>query len=167
MLTKGFQLRRFEEKDLDQVMYINMKCLPENYSSGFFLDLYHHYPNTFNVATANGVVVGYVICRIETGFPNMKRLGVVRKGHVISIAVLPEHRRMGLGRALMIEALKAMIDYYATECFLEVRVGNTPAVSLYDKLGFKVVRRIGGYYRDGEDAYVMALDLKDKTSQSF
>lgn len=162
MLTKGLQLRRFEEKDLDRVMYINLKCLPENYSRGFFLDLHHRYPNTFIVATLDGLVVGYVMCRMETGFSNVRRFGVVRKGHVISIAVLPEHRRMGLGRALMIETLKAMIDYYATECFLEVRVSNIPAISLYDKLEFKVVRRIGRYYRDGEDAYVMALDLRDR-----
>jgi ribosomal-protein-alanine N-acetyltransferase len=55
----------------------------------------------------------------------------------------------------MQEALRAMLRYKAKECFLEVRVGNTPAVNLYKKLDFKVIRTIGDYYADGEDAYVM------------
>ncbi len=166
MLTKEFQLRRFEEKDLDQVIHINYKSLPENYGRDFFLDLYHHYPKTFIVASMNGKVVGYVMCRMETGFSDLRRLGIVRKCHVISIAVLQEHRRMGIGRALMVEALKGMSEYRAAECFLEVRVSNDPAIALYGELEFKVARRIASYYRDGEDAYVMSLDLKRRAAAS-
>jgi len=42
---------------------------------------------------------------------------------------------------------------------LEVRGSNLPAVSLYRKMGFEVMRTIRGYYADGEDAYVMARKL--------
>jgi len=51
-------------------------------------------------------------------------------------------------------------NYYdTTEVYLEVRVSNTPAISLYEKLGFRVVGRIPRYYSDGEDAYIMARPL--------
>jgi len=49
-----------------------------------------------------------------------------------------------------------------TECFLEVRVSNHPAVNLYEKLGFTNVNRKLGYYMDGEDALVMAKPLKEE-----
>ena len=103
------------------------------------------------------------MCRIEVGLPNLGRLGLTRKGHVVSIAVLPQYRRKGIGQALMVQALKNMEKYKAKECFLEVRVSNTPAINLYKKLGFTVVRTIHSYYVDGEDAYVMARKLPLET----
>jgi ribosomal-protein-alanine N-acetyltransferase len=74
--------------------------------------------------------------------------------------VLPEHRRRGLGRALMLEAMRALKnDYGCDEIYLEVRVSNYPAINLYKSLGLKIVDTIKHYYLDGEDAYVMAAEL--------
>ena len=140
-------------------MYINRTCLPENYTSFFFLDLYRRFPLTFLVAEEDGEVVGYIMCRIETGLPNLGFFGLIKKGHVVSIAVMPEHRGKGIGYTLMKEAMKNMEKYNAKECFLEVRVSNQPAINLYKKLGFQVVKTIRHYYMDGEDAYLMARKL--------
>jgi len=140
-------------------MHINRVCLPENYTTFFFMDLYQRFPATFIVAEENGEVVGYVMCRIETGIPNFKLLGITKKGHVISIAVLPSHQREGIGYALMREAMQSMFDYNAKECYLEVRASNMPAVKLYEKMEFETTRTIRGYYADGEAAYVMARKL--------
>ena len=140
-------------------MHINRVCLPENYTTSFFMNLYQRFPETFIVAEENGDVVGYVMCRIETGIPSFKLLGITRKGHVISIAVLPEHQREGIGCALMREAMEAMVNYKAKECYLEVRASNVPAVNLYRKIGFEIIRTIRGYYADGEAAYLMARKL--------
>jgi len=158
-MQKTFNLRYFMPSDLQRVMYINRTCLPENYTSFFFLDLYKRFPLTFIVAEENGEIVGYIMCRIETGLPNFGFLGLIKKGHVVSIAVLPEHRRKGIGQALMKEAMKNMRKYDARECYLEVRVSNKPAITLYEKLGFQIVKTIRHYYMDGEDAYVMARKL--------
>jgi len=158
-LQTTFTLRRFKPSDLEQVMHINRVCLPENYTTSFFMNLYQRFPETFIVAEENGDVVGYVMCRIETGIPSFKLLGITRKGHVISIAVLPEHQREGIGCALMREAMEAMVNYKAKECYLEVRASNVPAVNLYRKIGFEIIRTIRGYYADGEAAYLMARKL--------
>jgi len=96
------------------------------------------------------------MCRIETGIPSFKLLGITKRGHVISIAVLPNHQQKGVGYALIREAMQAMANYKAKECYLEVRTSNLPAVGLYKKLGFEIARISKNYYADGEDAFVMA-----------
>jgi ribosomal-protein-alanine N-acetyltransferase len=140
-------------------MYINRVCLPENYGDFFFMDLYNRFPETFIVAEENGEVIGYIMCRIELGLSNFGFGGLVKKGHIVSIAVLSAHRRKGVGEALVKEAMEGMRFYNAKQCFLEVRVTNTPAINLYKKLGFQVTRTVHGYYSDGEDAYVMSIKL--------
>ncbi len=155
----NYTLRRFKPSDLERVMHINRVCLPENYTTFFFMNLYQRFPETFIVAEENGEVVGYIMCRIETGIPSFKLLGITRKGHVISIAVLPEHQREGIGYALMREAMQAMVNYKAKECYLEVRASNVAAVNLYKKMGFEVARTVRGYYADGEAACLMATKL--------
>jgi len=154
-VERAFNLRKFKPEDLNQVIYINQTCLPENYSTYFFMELYRNFPETFIVAEEDGKVIGYIMCRIESGFSGFS---FVKKGHVISIAVLPDYRRRGVGEALLKEALQAMVTHYSVkECYLEVRVSNTPAINLYRKLGFKIDGVIRRYYADGENAYLMRI----------
>lgn len=153
------KLRKFKKEDLNSVTHINETCLPENYTDIFFIDLYRRYPETFIVAEENGNVVGYIMCRIEVGLSNLGFSGILKKGHVVSIAVLPEQRRKGIAKALMTAAMEAMRQYNAKQCYLEVRVTNDSGVGLYKNLGFETIRTIHGYYADGEDAYMMSTKL--------
>ncbi|UCC58439.1 MAG: ribosomal protein S18-alanine N-acetyltransferase [Candidatus Bathyarchaeum sp.] len=159
VLKANYRLRRFKPSDLDWVIRINRECLPENYTTLFFMNLYKRFPETFIIAETNVEIVGYIMCRIETGIPSFKMLGITRKGHVISIAVLPKHQRKGIAQALMQETMQAMASYKAKECYLEVRTSNLPAIELYKKLGFEITRTIRNYYADKEDAFVMAKQL--------
>ncbi len=100
------------------------------------------------------------MCRIERILSKFQRFRISKAGHVISIAVLPEYRRLGIASALLKNAMKILKEVYdCSEVFLEVRVSNTPAINLYEKLGFMKVDRIKRYYIDGEDAYLMAREL--------
>jgi ribosomal-protein-alanine N-acetyltransferase len=159
VLEVNYKFRRFKPSDLEGVIRINRACLPENYTVLFFMNLYKRFPETFIVAEANREIVGYIMCRIETGIPSFKLLGITRRGHVISIAVLPNYQQKGIGYALMREATQAMVNYNAKECYLEVRESNLPAVGLYKKLGFEIARTSRNYYANGEDAFVMAKQL--------
>lgn len=161
LLENRFSVRRFVREDLESVIQINQLCLPENYNSFFFLDVYHNCPEAFTVAEANEKIIGYVMCRIEHGFSDLRRFKLTKKGHVVSIAVISEYRRMGVASSLMKEAIKGLAVYNANECFLEVRTSNESAIALYKKLGFDIVRTISHYYQDGADAYVMARHLND------
>jgi ribosomal-protein-alanine N-acetyltransferase len=158
-LLETYNLRKFSLDDLQSVMQINRVCLPENYTDFFFVDLFRRFPELFIVAENAGEVVGYIMCRVETGLSNLGLGGLIKKGHVVSVAVLPQHRRRGVGEALVMRALEAVKLYNAKQCYLEVRVNNEEAIRLYKKLGFEVARTMRGYYADGEDAYLMARKL--------
>ena len=53
-----------------------------------------------------------------------------------SIEVAPEHRRQGLGVAVMAALVEASAERGATTAYLQVLGGNAPALALYDGLGF-------------------------------
>ena len=152
-------LRRCELGDIIPVMEINLRTLPEHYSDYFYESLLEELPEAFIVAEISGKMVGYIMCKIEHGFSNFKKLGFVKKGHVVSVAVIDEHRRKGYGSVLVDEAIKGVKTIQGSELYLEVRCSNNDAVRLYEKLGFSITQRLKAYYRDGEDAYVMAIDF--------
>ncbi|MCG2881431.1 MAG: GNAT family N-acetyltransferase [Acidilobus sp.] len=177
-------IRRATEADIDQVIEVNLRSLPENYWYGFYQYILSEWGDLFLVAEIGSKIVGYIMNRVEEthdrvlmGLENelepahkrsgpldvFKRVfsGSARVGHVISIAVLQEYRRRGIGSALMSEALKIFEKKYDVDSvYLEVRVSNQPAINMYEKFGFVKARIIRGYYRDGEDAYVMVKRLK-------
>lgn len=154
-----YQIRRCEREDILAVININADTLPEHYSDYFYYEILAEFPETFLVAELGGVLVGYVMCRIEYGFSHLKRLGLARKGHVVSVAVTQQHRGKGIGTLLMQTTQDAMAAKDATESYLEVRVTNSEAIALYQRLGYKVSSRLEAYYKDGEAALVMAAPL--------
>jgi ribosomal-protein-alanine N-acetyltransferase len=152
----------FNTKDLERVMEINSSCLPENYSTYFYRDLYTKYPETFLVAEFDGKIQGYIMCRIERGWSKRGKLSPAKLCHIVSIAVMEPSRRKGMGGELIVKAMSRGRKFYnCDEGYLEVRVSNVPAIELYLKLNFMKVKRNYGYYLDGEDAWVMAAVLDD------
>jgi ribosomal-protein-alanine N-acetyltransferase len=152
-------IRHCDERDLASVIEINMIALPEHYSDYFFESILRELPEAFIIAEVNGRIVGYIMCKIEFGFSNFRKLGFVKKGHVVSVAVLPEHRGKGLGKALMLEGINGVMNRKSDEIYLEVRSSNESAIKMYQKLGFQIKSKLRAYYRDGEDAYLMALEF--------
>ena len=135
-----------------------MRTLPEHYSDYFYYEVLNQHPETFLVAERAGTLVGYIMCRLEYGLSMTRRFGLAKKGHVISVAVTEGHRGNGVGTRMIDHALTEMRKT-CSECFLEVRVSNEEARKLYSKMGFKVTGTQHGYYKDGEAAYTMALQL--------
>ncbi|MEM0117316.1 MAG: ribosomal protein S18-alanine N-acetyltransferase [Conexivisphaerales archaeon] len=155
----GYIIRLCTPEQVKEVIDVNMKTLPEHYSDEFYYELLESFPEGFIVAQLGEKVVGYIMNRVEFGFSNMKSLSILRKGHVVSVAVLPEHRGKGLGRVLVEEGLRAAKEKGCREMYLEVRVTNSIAIRLYESLGFSIKQKLYRYYRDGEDAYLMARPL--------
>jgi len=152
-------IRRAESSDLISIMEINLKTLPEHYSDYFYESLLAELPEAFIVAEIQGKHVGYIMCKTEYGFSNFKKLGFVKKGHVVSIAVLDEFRKKGIGSVLVEESVNGVKLRKCDEFYLEVRCSNNDAVKLYEKFGFVIRQQLNAYYRDGEDAYLMAIEL--------
>lgn len=159
MLEAPYLLRPFRPDDLSSVVEINRVCLPENYSPYFFMEVYKSCPEAFIVADSESKVVGYIMCRLEFGFSDLRRFRMLKKGHIVSVAVLPDFRRHGIGRELVVSALKALELHGAEECFLEVRTANEEGVRLYKQMGFDTIRTVSHYYHDGADAFLMSVRL--------
>ena len=78
------------------------------------------------------------------------------EAHITNVAVSPEHRRQGFGRALMIEMMRTALFDGAFQMTLEVRESNLAAQALYKALHFEMAGRRKRYYADtGEDALIM------------
>lgn len=90
---------------------------------------------------------------------------VASEGSLLSMAVTPEARRQGLGRALMAQLERRLMEHDCVQVHLEVRASNLAAQGLYRAVGFRETGRREGYYSDtGEDALLMscALDRADR-----
>ena len=84
---------------------------------------------------------------------------VLDEAEVIDIRVADTHRRQGLGERLLRESLAALS---VRSVFLDVRRTNSPAVTMYEKMGFLQVGVRHNYYQVSsgrEDALIMRLEL--------
>jgi len=81
------------------------------------------------------------------------------EAEVLTLAVVPEARRRGVGTRLLDTAMRLAGARGARTAFLEVSVGNTAAIALYARAGFTPVGRRPRYYADGTDALVLRRTL--------
>jgi [ribosomal protein S18]-alanine N-acetyltransferase len=139
----GLVIRTVKPGDLEQVHRIEKASFPDPYDLFLFQLLRDRAGEGFIVAESEGIV-GYAVAEVRE-----------RQGHILSMAVSPDHRRQGIGDALLRELL-VRLGPRAEEVRLEVREDNRPALKLYEAHGF---RRTGEvlehYYPGGESAIVM------------
>lgn len=138
-------IRRMQASDLEQVAELEKTCFAESWSYGILEAGLHCEYDVYFVWEQEGQILGYCNLRVLAG-----------EGEVQRIAVLPQYRRLGLGRKMMDAMLTYASSSHATAVSLEVREGNHPARRLYESYGFaaEAVRR--GYYRNPtEDAVIM------------
>ncbi len=80
----------------------------------------------------------------------------------------PEHRRRGLGRALVGTFCTRPGKSRHNSVLLEVRPSNTAARRLYEKIGFSEAGSRPDYYREpAEDALLLKISIssfRDKTA---
>lgn len=81
---------------------------------------------------------------------------------VQTIAIDPTMQGKGLGRALMNVMIDKARELNARDVMLEVRKDNPVAIGLYLSLGFSKIHERPKYYRDGTDALIMRLRLRDE-----
>ena len=93
-------------------------------------------------------VIGYVGLRFQSA-----------EAHVSTIAVHPDWHGKGLGELLLLAAIGQALELGSRFVSLEVRASNRVAQSLYRKVGFHSTSVQRGYYRDGEDAWLMAVEV--------
>jgi ribosomal-protein-alanine N-acetyltransferase len=101
------------------------------------------------LAEIDGRIAGYILFWLLPG-----------EIDIHNIAVHGDFRRRGLGRSLLGNVINEARSRALARVTLEVRKSNTVAQKLYESLGFSVSGIRKGYYSDdGEDAFLMALEL--------
>lgn len=129
-------IRKANVDDLLKMQATNLLCLPENYSFKYYIYHYLSWPSLlFCAEDYDGKIVGYVLAKLEEDDDDSK----IIHGHITSISVLREYRRLGIATKLMKQSLNMMKDYYKPlYCSLHVRASNTPAIKMYNQvLGFE------------------------------
>jgi len=154
-LIKGedrFFIRRMRESDLAAIGEIEALSFSNPWSDNTFLGEIQNTSVSFPMVVVRrpgDEVVGYIV------FWHIRD-----DVQVNNIAVHPECRGLGLGEAMMRFAIAKVREAGAAFVTLEVRRSNTPAMTLYRKLGFEIMGTRKNYYtKPDEDALVMALIL--------
>ncbi len=144
-------VRQLNPSDLDAMIALEKRLEHSAFNAGLLAHEFDVMHDVWMGAFSGAQLVGYV------GIANMA--GEV---HVLNIAVDSAYRRKGVARQMMEAAKQRVLAWKASCMTLEVRVSNTPAINLYESLGFKEEGVRPHYYRDGEDASIMWLVLVDE-----
>lgn len=144
------KIRQFSLSDLGKVMEIEKVSFLNRdvYPNSLFEKYYKEYPEGFIVAENEGEIVSYTI-----GKPKNEL------GEIISLAVKPDWRQKGIGTKLTNFLISHFKEIGLKEIFLHVRTKNKIGISFYQNLGFKILKTIKNYYRNGDSAYLMRKEI--------
>jgi [ribosomal protein S18]-alanine N-acetyltransferase len=146
--TQELQIRRFKSDDISAISEIEQLSFKDPFPQYFLSQLADANPDTFLVAVIGDKIVGYAVI---DKWPD--------QDHLVSIAVIPESRKKGVGQALLDHSIQRL----QTESLkLEVRRSNKVALDLYRKNGFLQTGIAYSYYTDGEDAIQMEKVIEKK-----
>lgn len=149
-MSEKVNIRRMEERDLCQVERIERETFSMPWSRQAFLDSMRLSHTIYIVAEKEGRIAGYCGC-----------YQVLEEAEIVNVAVDKPFRRQGIGRAMLEELMRAGEEQGAFAYTLEVRASNSPAISLYESMGFKNFGiRKNFYEKPVEDAVIMWRNWK-------
>jgi [ribosomal protein S18]-alanine N-acetyltransferase len=152
--AKTISFRPMELSDLSQIEMVENRSFAVPWSrQAFYNELVHNQFACYTVVTVDGQAIGYCGCWL-----------IFNEAHITNIAIHPDYRGRGLGEATLIYTMEKMKKLGAIKMYLEVRVSNRIAQSLYQKLGFIHAGTRRGYYHDNrEDAMIMWVTFDGQT----
>lgn len=144
-----YTIRKFEPSDMFLVIKLVSETLPERYNPSLFNYFYETFPQGLIVAEKAHKIVGFIVgVKIN---PNTAK--------ILMLSVSESHRNQNIGSALLNTFLKDILKENVYRVELEVRVDNEKAIKFYQKHGFKIIGKIKGFYKNGEDAFTMMINL--------
>ncbi len=135
---------------LDKIAEMEIRSFAVPWSKQVFSAAFEAENITILAATEGDELLGYACLLV-----------IAPEGELMNIAVDGEHRKSGIGSALMEAVIERASLSGAQSLFLEVRDSNAPARRLYEKYGFSAVGRRKNYYRKPvEDAILMVRGVE-------
>ncbi len=140
-------IRRMGQRDLSAVAALEKATFAAPWRSGAYTRAVADPHHNFFVAELDGRLIAYAGLWVEQN-----------RAHIAKIAVHEDHRRRGIGTAMLQHLLDHARRLGLGEAYLEVRRGNLAAQDLYRRAGFRFDRiQARAYPDDGEDALVFVL----------
>ncbi|MDL2258286.1 ribosomal protein S18-alanine N-acetyltransferase [Eubacteriales bacterium OttesenSCG-928-K08] len=149
--------RKMKKEDVPGVAEIESICFRSPWTKNMlYSELKNAVARYFVLEAPDGALMGYIGMWL-----------ILREAHVTNVAVLPQYRRQGWGRKIMLFAMEDANDKGARQMTLEVRESNIAAQAMYEKLGFTIAGRRKKYYSDtDEDALVLwNMDIEKEIRQ--
>jgi len=147
-------IREYRPSDFETLWKIDQVCFAQISYTRRELAFYVGQERAFTlVGELDGRIVGFVVVDRDHH----------RQGHVVTIDVLAEARRSGLGSRLMAAAEERLRKLGCSTVFLEAAVDNAAALAFYKRHGYSVVQTIPRYYLDSIDALVLVKGLLPET----
>lgn len=146
-------VRRATIEDAKEIFAIEMDCFSVPWSlDSIEAELINQEKKLYYVIEDTEGVVGYAGAWL-----------VYDEGQITNIAIRPSARRQGFGATLTRALIEECFKRDMHEIFLEVRISNLSALSLYRQLGFTVKGMRKNYYSEPkEDAYIMSLIKEER-----
>lgn len=148
-MEEPYRIRRAERADVPALASIERRCFSDPWTEAGILESIQS-ETAFAVVAENAEgELGYLMARLSG-----------EEGEILNLAVLPGHRRQGVGRRLLEHGLAFLVGRGVREAYLEVRESNLAARDLYLGFGFRPVGVRPHYYRNpAEDALVLRARL--------
>lgn len=144
-------IRNMKNSDVPQIAALEARCFSDPWSANSIASELKNPLSLWLVDEREGVIAGYVGSQ-----------SVPPEADVMNLAVAPELRRQGIGRALMLHLAALLRRDGMENLTLEVRETNAAAIALYAALGFQPVgKRLRYYVNPTEDALIMRKELHD------
>jgi [ribosomal protein S18]-alanine N-acetyltransferase len=151
----AIQIRDATSRDLPRILEIERLAFPSPWTLASFKRELTLPFSRLMVSISDALPADRGISSPIVGF--LCRWLIADECHVLNIAVHPDARRLGIGVALMNEAIQEARAERAELVTLEVRRTNLAARQLYRKFEFEERRLRRNYYGPGEDAIIMEL----------
>ncbi len=160
-----FRIRQFEKADFETLWKIDQACFdPQLAYSRREMDFYMSRPGSFTLVAEGKRGGGPLLAALSQG-AGAPILGFIvaetrrKSGHIITIDVVAEARRAGVGSALMRAVEEQLARSGALAVALETPVDNEAAIRFYKQEGYFVEKTLRGYYSNRMDALVMTKEL--------
>ncbi len=161
-------LRDFRNPDFETLWTIDQRCFPPGISySRLELAAYIRRPRAFAIVAEDVPAIIPQPSTFKSAYK--KRLQIAgfivaeaslrNLGHILTIDVLPEYRRSGVGSRLLLAAEQRLQATGCSGIVLEAAVDNQTALSFYQRHGFSQFNKVERYYPNGTDAAILRKDL--------
>ncbi|HLI34179.1 MAG TPA: ribosomal protein S18-alanine N-acetyltransferase [Terriglobia bacterium] len=145
------RIRSSSLEDLTSILKIQNEAFPSGgWTANDYVRLIQDSEGLFIIAELSEVMPCQMV-----GFAALRR--ACDQAELLSLAVAPDYRRMGIGRALLREVIFRLESLSVRTLYLEVRPSNHAALSLYHSEGFMLNSIRHDYYNHPhEDAFVLS-----------